>query len=254
MSRQVEAVIFDLDDTLLDWSQQSQGWGAFTRPMVDNVYVYLLDKGYSLPHPDEFFSRLDSEISGVWQEAKLTWAGARFQDALLRTLAAFQLPVLGIDIEEVMRVYDWRPMPGVAPFPDVFTVLDSLQAEHYKLGLVTNSFFPMWMRDIELAAYDLLPYFDARITSGDAGYMKPHPAIYQRILAILDVPAERAVFVGDRPENDIAGANETGLISVLMSPAHLDRDLNGVEPDYTINSLSELLPILAELRNSRHNQ
>ena len=104
---------------------------------------------------------------------------------------------------------------------------------------------PMWMRDIELAHYGLLDYFDARITSGDTGYMKPHPAIYWRAMGLLDTTPDRAVFVGDRPENDIVGANEVGMVSVLMSPDHLDIPLNGVEPNYTITRLGQLLPILA---------
>jgi putative hydrolase of the HAD superfamily len=91
-----------------------------------------------------------------------------------------------------------------------------------------------------------MEFFDARITSGDTGYMKPHPEIYRRILSLLDVAASQALFVGDRPENDIAGANDSGLVSVLISPAHLNYDLNGVEPDFTISRLNELLPILAE--------
>jgi FMN phosphatase YigB (HAD superfamily) len=92
-----------------------------------------------------------------------------------------------------------------------------------------------------------MEYLDARVASGDVGYLKPHPAVYQRILELLETTPERAVFVGDRPSNDIAGANEVGLISVLMDPPHLDRQLEGVEPDYTIGCLNELLPILERL-------
>jgi FMN phosphatase YigB (HAD superfamily) len=103
------------------------------------------------------------------------------------------------------------------------------------------------MRDIELAEFNILHYFDARVTSGDIGYLKPHPQIYRRILEMLNVRPDQAVFVGDRPANDIAGANEVGLISVLMAPPHLERDLNGVVPDYTISTLSELLPLLEKL-------
>ncbi len=242
--RRVEAVIFDLDDTLIDWSGQAVSWQVFSGPMVANLYAYLQEKAFALPPRDEFAARLELETSKVWQESKLTWAGASFADTLQRLFAAFQLPVDEIDVEEVMRVYGWQPMPGVIPFSDTHQVLDRLQARTYKLGLITNSFLPMWMRDVELAEYKLLDYFDARITSGDTGFMKPHPAIYQRMLALLDTPAERAVFVGDRPENDIAGANQAGLISILMAPAHLQRELNGVEPDYTVASLSELLPLL----------
>jgi FMN phosphatase YigB (HAD superfamily) len=92
-----------------------------------------------------------------------------------------------------------------------------------------------------------MPFLDARITSGDVGYLKPHPEIYEHILKMLELKPEQAVFVGDRPQNDIAGANIAGLTSVLISPPHLDRDLEGVVPDYTITTLSELLPLLENL-------
>jgi putative hydrolase of the HAD superfamily len=109
----------------------------------------------------------------------------------------------------------------------------------------------MWMRDSELVAYNLIQYFDARVTAADIGYLKPHPFIYHRAIEMLQTTPEKAVFVGDRPKNDIAGANDSGLTSVLMDPPHLNRDLDGVVPDYTISSLSELLPILEHLDSDR---
>ncbi len=53
-----------------------------------------------------------------------------------------------------------------------------------------------------------------------------------------------AVFVGDRPANNIAGANAAGLISVWINPPHLDYTLDGVVPDHAMTYLSEVLPIL----------
>jgi FMN phosphatase YigB (HAD superfamily) len=56
--------------------------------------------------------------------------------------------------------------------------------------------------------------------------------------------------VGDRPAHDIAGANEVGLTTVLITPPHVEFDLNGVVPDFTIKTLSELPAILANLASS----
>ncbi|MCP4417004.1 MAG: HAD family hydrolase, partial [Chloroflexi bacterium] len=147
----------------------------------------------------------------------------------------------------ILCVYDWTPLPGVVPFDDTLAVLDYLKKSGYKIGLITNAMQPMWMRDIELRAYGILDYLDARLTSGDVGFMKPHPFIYWRALELLSMEPQEAVFVGDRPANDIAGANDAGMISVLMSPPHLNHELNGVRPNYTISKLEELLPILAQL-------
>jgi putative hydrolase of the HAD superfamily len=248
-SRCIDAVIFDLDDTLLDWSGQAVAWDEFNRPLAGNIYSHLLASGQSLPPLSDFADIMQQNVRGVWEDAKVDFSGAHFGDAVARTLREVGVDPAQFDIDELLRAFDWRPMPGVTPYQDTHDVLDALRNRGYKIGLITNSFFPMWMRDIELRHYDLIDYFDARITSGDTGYMKPHPAIYERMLALLDVPAERALFVGDRPAHDIAGANEVGLVSVLIDPPHLDRDGEGVQPDYTVTALSELLPILETLES-----
>ncbi len=218
--------------------------------MTDNIYDHLLAEGHELPDRDRFAHELGRQVEHVWSEAKEDWSGAYFGDALRNTLLSHGLEVEAIDVKELMEVYDWRPMPGVELFDDVHDVLEALRQGGYKLGLITNSFLPMWMRDVELRHYDLIDYFDARITSGDTGYMKPHPAIYERMLEMLDTTPQRAVFVGDRPRNDIAGANEAGVISVLMDPPHLERELDGVVPDFTISRLGELMPVLERLEKA----
>lgn len=246
-NRRIQAVIFDLDDTLIDWSQPELSWEEFTRPMTDNIHAHLTAAGHSLPERDEFYRCMREEVERVWDEAREEWKGAYFGSAISRTLRICEIDEAQVDLEEIMRVYDWGPMPGVELYEDALEVLATLRDRGYKLGLITNSFLPMWMRDVELRHYNLIDVFDARTTSGDAGYMKPHPAIYHQLLERLDVTPDRAVFVGDRPQNDIAGANEAGMISVLIDPPHLDRAVNEHVPDYTITKLSELVDVLERL-------
>jgi HAD superfamily hydrolase (TIGR01509 family) len=243
----IDAVIFDLDDTLIDWAEQSLTYQEFNRPKIEHVRRYLLGCGHRLPAASEFFDIVNTAMRETWVEAKqdrlIPSLGEVFCDIFLR----LGLDVDQIDRDEVLRRYDWGPVPGVAPYPDTIEVLDALRDRGYKIGLLTNSFLPMWMRDVELRAFGLIEYLDVRLSSGDVGYLKPHPAIYQAILEMLEASPNRSVFVGDRPHDDIAGANESGLISVLIDPPHLDRELNGVQPDFTITRLSELLPILEGL-------
>lgn len=245
--RRIQAVIFDLDDTLIDWSQPDLTWDEFTRPMTDNIHNHLTAAGHSLPEPDAFYRCLREEVEREWEQARENWQGAFFGSALQRTLRICEVDDAQIDMEELMRAYDWRPMPGVELYKDTLEVLAELRDRGYKLGLITNSFLPMWMRDVELRHYNLIDVFDERTTSGDAGYIKPHPAIYHQMLERLQVAPERSVFVGDRPQNDIAGANEAGMISVLIDPPHLDREVNEHLPDYTIEKLGELIEVLERL-------
>lgn len=248
-SRHIQAVLFDLDDTLLDWSGYTGSLSAIYRPHTDKVYDYLAADGHGLPDRDGFLATYQTAVKAAWSEAKKDWQAVNFSHLMLDLFQRLALDLSRIDMDAVLRVYDWQAVPGVTLYEDAIPLLDTLRQQQYRIGLITNSMLPMWMRDVELRAYGILDYFDVRLTSGDAGYMKPHPAIYAQALAPLGLLPEQALFVGDRPANDIAGANAAGLTSVLMAPDHLNHDLDGVQPHFTINRLSELLNVLVDLHD-----
>lgn len=246
--RSIKAVLFDLDDTLIDWSKKTIAAGAVSRRHVDNMHHYLKQMGHHLPSSDDFYALFNEKIVAAWGEAKKTWAGVNFGKVVKETLQAIHLDMEKIDLHQVLLAYDWQPVPGIVPYPETLTVLTWLKQAGYKIGLITNSMQPMWMRDIELRAYGIMPFLDVRVTSGDTGYMKPHPYIYLSALKQINVEPAEAIFVGDRPGNDIIGANKVGMTSVWIDPPHLNHELKGVKPHYHITQLRELLPIVQALR------
>jgi FMN phosphatase YigB (HAD superfamily) len=244
--RRVEAVIFDLDDTLIDWSQQAIGWNEFLQPGSRSMCNALTELGYTAPDPHQFHTVFRRILEASWEDARITWNGISFYRTMARTCCEFGIALSAEQVKSVAHSFAWNPVPGVVTFDDTLDVLTELQQSGYKLGLITNSFQPMWMRDVELKAFGLIDFFPHRITSGDTGFIKPHPAIYWRMLGMLDMMPENAVFVGDHPTFDIQGANLVGMTSVLFKPTYLDRPVDGHEPDFTIRTLSELLPILEQ--------
>ncbi len=249
-TRPIQAVIFDLDDTLLDWSAQELQWQEMTRRGAVKVRHFLIKNGYEMPAEAKYAQILGQKIGQVWEEAKKEFRGPMFSDALNRSFVECGIDPTEINIEDVMRAYDWGPIPGVDLFPATIPTLDALSEQGYKLGMITNAFQPMWMRDAELEHFGLIDYFPNRITSGDTGYMKPHPAIYWRMMGMLRVTPDQSIFVGDRLDHDIAGANEVGMTSVWIKPRRNERSLNGVKSHHTIDTLDQLLPILDSLQNS----
>ena len=249
--RRIEAVLFDLDDTLISWAQPTVSREEFYLPRIEKVHTYLSDAGHVLPPCPEFWQIINEAIMAMWAEAKKTWRITSYGRLLDQIFEELGLHCDELETDQVLRVFDWAPRPGVELFPETLPVLHTLRRQGYRIGLLTNSFLPMWMRDEELRAYDLIDLFDARVSAADIGYLKPHPAIYRDLLSKLGIQPQNAIFVGDRPINDIAGANDVGLISVLICPPYLERDSSGVVPDYTINRLDQLLPLIDHLqRNS----
>lgn len=249
-NNRIKAVLFDMDDTLIDWSGVQEDMATVETRHLQNVHRHLTSRGHALPAFDDFWGTFRRTLIHAWTEAKKDWSGVSFITVMQEFLLDCGVDEAKLDLDAVLQAYNWSVVPGVKLFDDTLFVLEQLKSEGYKIGLITNAMQPMWMRDIELHAYGILDYLDARLTSGDVGVMKPHPFIYWRALELLDVQPEEAIFVGDRPANDIAGANKAGLTSVLISPPHLDRDLDGVRPNFTIATLSELLPILTQLEGN----
>lgn len=88
-------------------------------------------------------------------------------------------------------------------------MLDTLKSR-YRLGLLSNfTHAPAAMAVIH--RHGLAPYFDVVVISGEVGYRKPHPLVFQVLVGRLGVAKEEIAFVGDDSEADVSGAQRAGL-------------------------------------------
>jgi len=129
---------------------------------------------------------------------------------------------------------------GAVPYEDAEAVLHYLRATHIKIGALTDVAYGMdrghALRDIA----PILGYFDAVLTSVDVGYRKPHPAGFRRLLEALGVAPREMMYVGDE-EKDIAGANDLGIVSVLVDRGGAPKSWG---QDYTVRCLEGIRPLL----------
>ncbi len=248
----IDTVIFDMDDTLVDWSACEMTWGDLADSLLDVVAAYLRGEGYEVPGRTAVHKQYMDILIAAWAHARETGRAVTIGNIFEQCLTSWNVPLDMMDA--VMDIYVEAGgvgiIPGVKLYDDTIFVLKTLKEKGYKIGLITNSMSPMWMRDVELKEYGIIEYFDARVTSGDVGYIKPHPAIYHHIMELLDTDSDHAIFVGDRPNADILGANRVGMASVWMKPAHIDYELGEAKPEYTISKLEQLLPILERDRGN----
>ena len=123
-----------------------------------------------------------------------------------------------LDGEELDRFLDaehaaWEPARQMGA--QTHALLDSLRARGLKTGLVSNAFDPGWLLHGDLEHMGLAERLDTAVFSSEVGKRKPHPAIFAAALDALGVEPERALFVGDRRFEDMRGAKEAGMTTVL---------------------------------------
>src|SRR5207248_1750221 len=124
--------------------------------------------------------------------------------------------------------------PHIAHDPDAVAVLTELRARGLRTALLSNTHWPRAFHERFLERDGLVDLLDARLYSSELRFMKPHPSVFREALAAIGVtdPAS-AVFVGDRPYDDISGAQGIGMRTVLRRNAYV--------PDYDVKSDAEIV-------------
>ena len=238
---EIEAVLFDLDDTLVD---ARGSWRAGFAEAITALHARspaLQRLGSPTAIYDEHFRRYSEDAHraagfGEWQ--------ARF------TVEAFERLVtehLGPDADlaaQLLARY-LAAVPGhLTLYPDAEPLLEQLGAR-YPLGLISNG--PSELQRPKIDKFALDRHFEVVVVSGELGVRKPDPAIFATALEALGVSPQRAVFIGDNPTDDIAGACAAGLPAIWVNrgdwptPDPGDRD---ALPHAEVGELSEIPAVL----------
>jgi HAD superfamily hydrolase (TIGR01509 family) len=247
----LKAIIFDIDETLIDWQNVTEDWAAYDQRHLGNVFDYVEKNLHPLKDRHQFFVDAQDTFMDVWHRAKGTFTAPHLGELLLDLLVKQGAQREYLSADEIIRAYEVEPLAGVVPFPEVRQELANLRRMGLKLGLATNAIQPMSMRDEELRHLGLLEFFEdgSRFSAADVGFLKPHPRIFEMALQSLEAEPEEAVFVGDSLAADIVGAQQVGMKAVLRTRvqgslfARNNGDLE-IIPDGKITSLTEIYPLL----------
>lgn len=234
----VEAVLFDLFDTLLLLESDQ----TYYQPCLKKMHQYLTKNGVNVPFDD--FSRVYFDVRDrFYSESRKSLEEPHFNVRVSQTLQR-----LGCDLDASDHIVVGATMAFASEFmryvsldKDAIAVLQKLHGR-YKVGLVSNFGIPECGRKL-LKVYSLEKFFDYIVISGEVNQRKPSPKIFERALKALDVDASRTVFVGDMLDLDIMGPKAVGMKTVLIERKPLNEDID-VKPDKTIKSLPELLDML----------
>ncbi|MBC5825022.1 MAG: HAD family hydrolase [Candidatus Eremiobacteraeota bacterium] len=227
----IQAVFFDLDDTLIDDTEslESCAQSAAAELAADlKIAPAALGAAY-VEAAIGFWTALGPGSSGpprgdirptMWREA-LARHGVR-DDDLARRLAAR---------------FDALRLASVAYFPEVLPVLEELH-RRYTLGIITNGFAET--HDKKMARLELSKFFDHVLLAGEMDLAKPDPQIFRHAMDLAGSKPEQSVMVGDRFERDIRGAQRAGMRTVWFNIRKEALPERLPLADATIGSMAEL--------------
>ncbi len=120
----------------------------------------------------------------------------------------------------------------VEPYADVLPALQSL-SRRYLLVSVTNG-------NSNPEVTTLKGLFRHRISAAEAGAAKPHPAMFERALALTECRPQQCLHLGDDPWLDVEAARKAGLTAAWINRTGATWPNALPEPALTVTTLDEL--------------
>lgn len=207
------------------------------------VKFIFFDVGYTLVNEDAVWEQRCMEQAATEEAKRLCltpekiWA--EIEEASIQRLPQYRT---------VVKKYGLKyPVPYRHEleklYPEVVPALREL-SKKYVLGILANQTDGLSQR---LEAYGIGRYFQHIISSWDHQVMKPDPRLFQIALDEAGCAPEKALMVGDRLDNDILPAKALGMKTAWIRKGFgglQEPKCNSESPDFVIQSLSELIPLL----------
>jgi FMN phosphatase YigB (HAD superfamily) len=243
-----KAVLFDLFDTLVLFERERLPLVRVNGRTLHST-AGALHELLRVHAPDVDLARFVDALLWSWQEAERLRAidhreiaaPARFRllfERLGRDVAAVPPALvealLGAHRLELTRAMEFPPHHGA--------VLGRLARRH-RLAIVSNFDYAPTVRGV-LGDAGVIDLFAAVVVSDEVGWRKPKPAIFEEALRRVGVGARQALFVGDRPDIDVAGAHALEIDAVWINRTGAPLPDGVRPPQFEIRDLTELPAIV----------
>ena len=222
----IEAVIFDLDNTLLDFMNMKT-------KAVESAVHGMIEAGL---HMDRDHAK--EKIFAIYE--KKGWEHQEvFDDFIQNELGQLDYKILASGIVAYRKAKE----ASLILYPNVNNTLITLSKWGLKLGVVSDApSREAWMR---ICSVNLHHIFDAIVTFNDTGKHKPSPEPFKKISKLLSIPAKNSLMVGDWPERDVIGAKQLGMKTAFAKYGDVF-STNHSGADYDIMDVKEILSIITK--------
>ena len=228
----IKAVIFDLDNTLVDFIHMKN-------QAVDSAISGMINSGLKIDHKIarnkifDIYERKGYEYQEVLNQFILSVNGCIDYRVLAAGIVCYRRAK-----EESLRTY-----------PKVQSTLNNIRVLGLKLGLITDA--PSREAWTRLYSVKIHNSFDRVITSDDTNTFKPNPQPFNLMLKHFNIFPHEAVMVGDWPERDLDGAKSVGIKTAFAKYGALNiNEKQNYNSDVILTSIDEILEYI-KLENSK---
>jgi len=221
----IKAVIFDLDNTLVDFMKMK-------RLSCEAAIDAMIGAGLHIEH-----DKAIKALFGLYDEYGLE-EKTIFQKLLNKLTGKVDHKILANGIVSYRRVR----AGFLEPYPNIDYVLLKLKDKGIKLGIITDA--PKLKAWIRLASIKLSNYFDVVVTYEDTNQRKPSKLPFKAALKQLNLNPSQCLMVGDWPERDIKGAKAVGMRTCFAR--YGNPKIKKTDADYEISNIKMLLDIVGK--------
>lgn len=224
----LEAVVFDWGGTLAEFVP------------LEMTDVWTLAAARLAPRrEEEVAERLCAVEARFWERTAGACRSATLADLVAEATAELGLDVAQAVLEEAALGHLDAWTPHIRHFAEAEPTLRELRRRRLRLGLLSNTHWPRAFHERFLARDGLVEHLDFRLYTSEMSHLKPHPSVFRAALDALGAPEPAAVaFVGDRPYDDVWGAQRAGMRTVWVANDHVEPW--DVVPDAVIATLEDL--------------
>ena len=213
----VQAIIFDLDGTLVDSAED-------LRAALNKL---LAELGLRPIGADEIKGMIGDGVLKLVERALVAADGDPEQkDGLL---------------PRFLEIYQVNPVTLTRCFPGVLETLDVLRRKDFRLAVVTNK--PVFATKKILQTLSLAEFFTVIVGGDSLLQRKPHPAPLLEAVRQLDVDVSQSLMVGDNI-HDVEAAHAAGMRCVAVSYGYHHQLPSEFHADHLIDRFGDLLPLV----------
>ena len=225
----IKAIIFDLDNTLLDFIKMKQ----FS---VKAAITAMNEAGLEVNEEKAYQDIFDLYIEKGWENQQV------FDDYLNQTVGKVSNKILAAGIVSYRRARE----ATLLVYPNVNKTLIELIKMGIKLAVVSDApSREAWMR---LYYLNLHHVFEPVLTYDDTGVRKPSAKPFKMALDVLNVEPEEALMIGDWPERDVVGAKQIGMKTIFARYGDTFGTIDS-GADWDVNDIYEVVGIIKEMNN-----